>query len=84
MFSFQFETETEGSKLRRDVLAEGNIGSGGAPTAIISMLSGKEEMFAFRRAVCLFVSLYITTYIHCAHCYRTIVFGKIMASIGVF
>ncbi|PWA35982.1 AFG1-like ATPase family protein [Artemisia annua] len=49
--SFQFETETEGSKLRRDVLAEGNIGSGGAPTAIISMLSGKEEMFAFRRAV---------------------------------
>nr|KAJ0200492.1 hypothetical protein LSAT_V11C600307220 [Lactuca sativa] len=49
--SFQFETETEGSKLRRDVLAEGNIGSGGAPAGIISMLSGKEEMFAFRRAV---------------------------------
>ncbi|KAI7754991.1 hypothetical protein M8C21_016355 [Ambrosia artemisiifolia] len=47
----QFETETEGSKLRRDVLAEGNIGSGGAPAGIISMLSGKEEMFAFRRAV---------------------------------
>ncbi|KAI3687728.1 hypothetical protein L1987_81430 [Smallanthus sonchifolius] len=49
--SFQFETETEGSKLRRDVLAEGNIGSGGGPAGIISMLSGKEEMFAFRRAV---------------------------------
>nr|XP_043635536.1 AFG1-like ATPase [Erigeron canadensis] len=49
--SFQFETETEGSKLRRDVLAEGNTGSGGATAAIISMLSGKEEMFAFRRAV---------------------------------
>ncbi|XP_024984792.1 putative ATPase N2B isoform X2 [Cynara cardunculus var. scolymus] len=49
--SFQFETEAEGSKLRRDVLAEGNIGSGGAPAGITSMLSGKEEMFAFRRAV---------------------------------
>ena len=50
-FSFQFETETEGSRLRRDVLAEGNVSSGGAPTGIISMLSGQEEMFAFRRAV---------------------------------
>ncbi|KAJ9184018.1 hypothetical protein P3X46_007802 [Hevea brasiliensis] len=48
--SFQFETETEGGKLRRDVLAEGTVGSGGAPTGIISMLSGQEEMFAFRRA----------------------------------
>ncbi|KVH90294.1 ATPase, AFG1-like protein [Cynara cardunculus var. scolymus] len=47
----KFETEAEGSKLRRDVLAEGNIGSGGAPAGITSMLSGKEEMFAFRRAV---------------------------------
>lgn len=50
-FSFQFETETEGAKLRTNVLAEGNVGSGGAPTGIISMLSGQEEMFAFRRAV---------------------------------
>lgn len=49
--SFQFETETEGAKLRRDVLAEGNVSSGGAPTGIVSMLSGQEEMFAFRRAV---------------------------------
>jgi hypothetical protein len=49
--SFQFETEIEGGKLRRNVLAEGNVGSGGAPTGIISMLSGQEEMFAFRRAV---------------------------------
>ncbi|KAK3438179.1 hypothetical protein EUGRSUZ_C02795 [Eucalyptus grandis] len=49
--SFQFETEIEGSKLRQDVLAEGNVSSGGAPTGIISMLSGQEEMFAFRRAV---------------------------------
>uniref|UniRef100_A0A7C9AKV8 Adenosinetriphosphatase n=1 Tax=Opuntia streptacantha TaxID=393608 RepID=A0A7C9AKV8_OPUST len=49
--SFQFETEIEGSKLRRDVLAEGSVGSGGSPTGIISILSAQEEMFAFRRAV---------------------------------
>lgn len=49
--SFQFETEAEGGKLRRDVLAEGNVGSGGAPSGIVSMLSGREEMFAFKRAV---------------------------------
>ncbi|EEF46981.1 atpase n2b, putative [Ricinus communis] len=48
--SFQFETEIEGGKLRRDVLSEGSVGSGGAPTGIVSMLSGQEEMFAFRRA----------------------------------
>lgn len=52
--SFQFETEAEGGKLRRNVLVEGNVGSVGAPTAIVSMLSGQEEMFAFRRAVSLF------------------------------
>lgn len=49
--SFQFETEMEGTKLRRDVLAEGSVSSGGAPSGIVSMLSGQEEMFAFRRAV---------------------------------
>lgn len=49
--SFQFETEMEGTKLRRDVMAEGSVSSGGAPTGIVSMLSGQEEMFAFRRAV---------------------------------
>lgn len=50
-FSFQFETEMEDAKLRRDVLAEGSMGSGGSPSGIISILSGEEEMFAFRRAV---------------------------------
>ncbi|MCD7446625.1 hypothetical protein HAX54_012110 [Datura stramonium] len=49
--SFQFETEMEGTKLRRDVLAEGSVSSGGAPSGITSMLSGQEEMFAFRRAL---------------------------------
>ncbi|KDO61701.1 hypothetical protein CISIN_1g007851mg [Citrus sinensis] len=48
--SFQFETEIEGGKLRRDVLAEGTVSSGGAPAGIVSMLSGQEELFAFRRA----------------------------------
>lgn len=58
--SFQFETETEGSKLRRDVLAEGNVSSGGAPIGIISMMSGQEEMFAFRRAVSVLFSMHNT------------------------
>lgn len=49
--SFQFETEAEGGRLRRDVLAEGSVGSGGTPVGITSILSGQEEMFAFQRAV---------------------------------
>ncbi|XP_041990677.1 putative ATPase N2B isoform X1 [Salvia splendens] len=49
--SFQFETETESTKLRRDVSSEGSVSSGGTATAIVSLLSGQEEMFAFRRAV---------------------------------
>ncbi|KAI4376902.1 hypothetical protein MLD38_014609 [Melastoma candidum] len=48
---FQFETKIAGAKLRRDVLTEGNGSSGGSSVGIISMLSGQEEMFAFRRAV---------------------------------
>ena len=50
--SFQFETESEGTKLRRDVLAEGNVGLGPSTTGLVAILSGQEEMFAFRRAVC--------------------------------
>ncbi|KAL2574331.1 hypothetical protein AAZX31_17G197000 [Glycine max] len=49
--SFQFETETEGGRLRRNVLAEGRVSSGGAPSGITSILSGQEEIFAFQRAV---------------------------------
>ncbi|XP_066365669.1 uncharacterized protein [Miscanthus floridulus] len=48
--SFQFETESEGTKLRRDVLAEGNVGLGPSTTGLVAILSGQEEMFAFRRA----------------------------------
>lgn len=49
--SFQFETETEGVKLRRDVLTAGSVGLGPTSTGIASLMSGQEEMFAFRRAV---------------------------------
>ncbi|KAF3447131.1 hypothetical protein FNV43_RR12311 [Rhamnella rubrinervis] len=61
--SFQFETETEGSKLRRDVLAEGHVSSGGTPTGIVSMLSGQEEMFAFRRAVSRLIEMQTPLYL---------------------
>ncbi|KAG5601536.1 hypothetical protein H5410_032906 [Solanum commersonii] len=61
--SFQFETEIEGTKLRRDVLAEGNVGSGGAPSGITTMLSGQEEMFAFRRAVSRLIEMQTPLYV---------------------
>lgn len=41
----------EDSKLRRDVMMDASVSSVGSPAAIISMMSGKEEMFAFQRAV---------------------------------
>ncbi|KAB2072684.1 hypothetical protein ES319_A07G032500v1 [Gossypium barbadense] len=61
--SFQFETETEGAKLRRDVLAEGSVSLGGAPAGITSMLSGQEEMFAFRRAVSRLIEMQTPLYL---------------------
>ncbi|KAK4853673.1 hypothetical protein QYF36_012621 [Acer negundo] len=61
--SFQFETEMEGTKLRRDVLAEGSVSSGGAPSGIVSMLSGQEEMFAFRRAVSRLIEMQTPLYL---------------------
>lgn len=61
--SFQFETEIEGGKLRRDVLAEGSVSSGGAPARIVSMLSGQEEMFAFRRAVSRLIEMQTPLYL---------------------
>ncbi|GAB2223365.1 hypothetical protein Droror1_Dr00017506 [Drosera rotundifolia] len=61
--SFQFETETEGAKLRRDVLAEGNVSSGGSPAGIVSLLSGQEEMFAFRRAVSRLIEMQTPLYL---------------------
>ncbi|XP_010670641.2 uncharacterized protein LOC104887655 isoform X1 [Beta vulgaris subsp. vulgaris] len=61
--SFQFETEMEDAKLRRDVLAEGSMGSGGSPSGIISILSGEEEMFAFRRAVSRLIEMQTPLYL---------------------
>ncbi|KAL3844302.1 hypothetical protein ACJIZ3_001705 [Penstemon smallii] len=61
--SFQFETETETTRLRRDVLAEGNVSSAGSPTGIISLLSGEEEMFAFRRAVSRLIEMQTPLYL---------------------
>ncbi|KAK3212301.1 hypothetical protein Dsin_017007 [Dipteronia sinensis] len=61
--SFQFETEMEGTKLRRDVLSEGSVSSGGAPSGIVSMLSGQEEMFAFRRAVSRLIEMQTPLYL---------------------
>lgn len=61
--SFQFETETEGGKLRTNVLAKGNVGSGGVPSGIVSMLSGQEEMFAFRRAASRLIEMQTPLYL---------------------
>ncbi|XP_027329869.1 AFG1-like ATPase isoform X2 [Abrus precatorius] len=61
--SFQFETETEGGKLRCNVLAEGKVGSGGAPVGITSILSGQEEMFAFHRAVSRLIEMQTPLYL---------------------
>lgn len=61
--SFQFETETEGGKLRRNVLEGGDVSSGGAPAGIISMLSAEEEMFAFRRAVSRLIEMQTPLYL---------------------
>lgn len=53
--SLQFETEAEGGRLRRDVTAEGSVapvgGTRSERTSIQSIFSGREEAFAFRRAV---------------------------------
>ncbi|KAH9608424.1 hypothetical protein KSS87_018321 [Heliosperma pusillum] len=62
-FSFQFETEMEGSKLRRDVLAEGSVTSSDASSGIISLLSAEEEMFAFRRAASRLIEMQTPLYL---------------------
>lgn len=61
--SLQFETEAEGGRLRRDVTAEGSVAPVGATsstrTSIQSIFSGREEAFAFRRAV---ITLFVFRY----------------------
>lgn len=61
--SFQFEGEAEGAKLRRDVLAEGNVGAAPSPTGLVAILSGQEEMFAFRRAISRLIEMQTSLYL---------------------
>ncbi|BAT82318.1 hypothetical protein LR48_Vigan462s000900 [Vigna angularis] len=61
--SFQFETEIDGGKLRRNVLAEGRVSSAGAPSSITSILSGQEELFAFHRAVSRLIEMQTPLYL---------------------
>ncbi|KAJ4770836.1 Lactation elevated protein 1 [Rhynchospora pubera] len=51
MESFQFETDIEGGKLRRDVTAVGTMGTRPTTTGLEFIMSGQEELFAFRRAI---------------------------------
>lgn len=59
--SLQFETEAEGSRLRRDVTVQGGVAPVGSTrterVSLQSIHSGREEMFAFRRAVSLALTL---------------------------
>ncbi|MCO5571765.1 hypothetical protein L7F22_025513 [Adiantum nelumboides] len=65
--SLQFETEAEDSRLRRDVTLSGDV----APVAstkeerrsIQSLLSGREELFAFQRAVSRLIEMQSALYL---------------------
>nr|CAB3497442.1 unnamed protein product [Digitaria exilis] len=61
--SFQFETESEGTKLRRDVLAEGSVGLRPSTSGLVAILSGQEEMFAFRRAISRLIEMQTPLYL---------------------
>ncbi|CAL4928456.1 unnamed protein product [Urochloa decumbens] len=61
--SFQFEADAEGTKLRRDVLAEGNVGLRPSTSGLVAILSGQEEMFAFRRAISRLVEMQTPLYL---------------------
>ncbi|KAI5063698.1 hypothetical protein GOP47_0022245 [Adiantum capillus-veneris] len=66
--SLQFETEAENTRLRRDVTLSGSV----APVAssqeekrsIQSLLSGREELFAFQRAVSRLTEMQSALYLH--------------------
>ncbi|KAL2633029.1 hypothetical protein R1flu_004508 [Riccia fluitans] len=71
--SLQFETEAEGSRLRRDVLVSGNVaplaGTNEERSSIQSLLSGREELFAFRRAVSRLIEMQTPIYLESLHCH---------------
>ncbi|CAM6128009.1 unnamed protein product [Calypogeia fissa] len=71
--SLQFETEAESSRLRRDVLVSGNVAPLGATSeaksSIESLLSGREELFAFRRAVSRLIEMESPIYLQALSCH---------------
>lgn len=62
-FSLQFETEAENTRLRRDVTLSGSVAPVGSTKeerkTIQFLLSGREELFAFQRAVSVFGLLHL-------------------------
>eukprot|EP00850_Spirogloea_muscicola_P020590 SM000220S07069 [mRNA] locus=s220:179007:183750:- [translate_table: standard] len=68
--SLQFETEVEGSRLRANVMESGEVASIASSAegrvAIESQLSGREEDFAFRRAVSRLVEMQSPLYAQAA------------------
>ncbi|KAL3694720.1 hypothetical protein R1sor_008371 [Riccia sorocarpa] len=71
--SLQFETEAEGSRLRRDVLVSGSVaplaGTKEEQAGIQALLSGREELFAFRRAVSRLIEMQTPIYLQSLHCH---------------
>ncbi|CAK9200295.1 unnamed protein product [Sphagnum troendelagicum] len=71
--SLQFETEAESSRLRRDVQAEGSVAPLGVSkedkASIHSLLSGREELFAFRRAVSRLMEMQTPVYLKMINCH---------------
>ncbi|XP_078178100.1 AFG1-like ATPase family protein isoform X2 [Carex rostrata] len=63
MESFQFETDIEGGKLRRDVTAAGTLGTRPTSTGLEFIMSGQEELFAFRRAISRLIEMQTPLYL---------------------
>ncbi|KAJ7561739.1 hypothetical protein O6H91_03G039300 [Diphasiastrum complanatum] len=66
--SLQFETEAEGGRLRRDVSLSGSLAplatTYEARASIVSLLSGREEFFAFQRAISRLIEMQTPNYLH--------------------
>ncbi|EFJ09835.1 hypothetical protein SELMODRAFT_129242, partial [Selaginella moellendorffii] len=58
----QFETEAEGTRLRRNVLVSGNVAPVTDHSKVQLLLSGYEEMFAFRRAASRLIEMQTPAY----------------------
>jgi predicted ATPase len=84
--SLQFETEAESSRLRRDVQAEGSVAPLGVSkegkASIHSLLSGREELFAFRRAVSRLMEMQTPVYLKMINCHPKFQEETIVSSAG--